>query len=84
MAHQQKQTNVLLKFLLPMFLTVIPIGTLVLLYAFYEGQEEPITWYEVILVPLNVFFVTLSVAAFFALIWYYRHYIGRRPVHTKD
>lgn len=83
MNTQQRQANILLKILLPLALFIIPIGTLLFLYSSYQSYEEPITWYEVILIPLNLFIMVFSVAVFFVIIWLFRHDIPGGP-NTKD
>lgn len=73
--NEKEQTNVLIKFIMPVSLVLLPLLAFGMIYQFYNSHNSELTWVEVLLVPTSMFLIATGVCSFFLTIWYFRHTI---------
>lgn len=72
---ERRQTNNLMRFVMPGFMMLLPALTFAFLMISFRDHREDITWAEMLLVPTGVFIVVSFIFSFFIAIWWYRHSI---------
>lgn len=73
--NDKEQTHMLVKYIMPVSLVLLPILAFVILYVSAQTQNTELTWAEALLVPSSIFLMVASTCGFFLAIWWFRQSI---------